>query len=244
MPIAYTQWADTYELFEGETAQETWRQGIAADLAKLAGGPGRVLDLGAGTGVGTRVLGKLLPRLEVTSLDRSPEMLNWGKVPKDRQIVGDMADFRAGQDVTGDAFDFVVSGFDALNYLPPEALASCLAGVADVLRPGGHMVFDYSTRKVLSADWAALEYSQDKDGYTLHRRHAWERAYDRSRTVLTLSRSGEVLWRETHIQYVVDPFTLEEIARAHGLHTVAVRNIESDTYSPSHTTHVYVLRRK
>ncbi|GAA3353720.1 hypothetical protein GCM10017744_008350 [Streptomyces antimycoticus] len=244
MPIAYTQWAATYELFEGETARETWRQGIAADLAKLADGPGRVLDLGAGTGIGTRVLGELLPRLEVTSLDRSPEMLDWGKVPKTRQIVCDMTDFRAGEGFPGGAFDFVVSGFDALNYLPPEALAGCLAGAADALRPGGHMVFDYSTRKVLSADWAVLEYSQEKDGHTLHRRHVWERAHDRSRTVLTLSRGGEVLWRETHIQYVVDPFTLEEVARANGLHTVAVRNIDSDAYSPSHTTHVYVLRRK
>ncbi|MEU5426331.1 class I SAM-dependent methyltransferase [Streptomyces olivoreticuli] len=238
MTIAYAQWADTYELFEGETAQDTWRQGIAADLAKLAGGPATVLDLGAGTGVGARVLTELLPALQVTSLDRSPEMLDRGKVPKERQLVGDMADFR-----TDSVYDFVVSGFDALNYLPPQALASCLSCVADALRPGGHLIFDYSSRKVLSSDWRALAYEQEKDGYRLHRRHHYEAAFDRSRTVLTLRRDGQTLWRETHVQYVMDPFTLEEIARGHGLQTLSVRNIDSDTYSPQHTTHVYVLRK-
>ncbi|WP_069885203.1 class I SAM-dependent methyltransferase [Streptomyces luteocolor] len=236
MPIAYAHWAGTYELFEGETARETWRLGIAAELAKLVEGPARVLDLGAGTGVGARVLGELLPQLDVTSLDRSAEMLDRGEVPKDRQVVADMAGFRAGE-----GYDFVVSGFDALNYLPPSDLASCLSCAADALRPGGHMVFDYSSRKVLKSDWGALEYENEKDGHTLHRRHHWESAFDRSRTVLTLRRGAETLWHETHLQYVMDPFTLEETARGHGLRTVSVRDIDGDAYSPAHTTHVYVL---
>lgn len=237
--IAYTNWADTYELFEGQTATDIWRLGIAAELGRLGTGVATVLDLGAGTGIGSRVLGETAPGLTVTCLDRSAAMLDCGGVPSERRIVADMADFS----VPPGSFDFVVSGFDALNYLPPEPLANCLACVAGGLRPGGHLVFDYRSRKVLAVDWGNLEYEHEKDGHRLHRRHSYEFLFERSRTVLSLYRGDELLWRETHIQHVVDPFRLEEMARGNGLETLLVRNIDSTHFSPAHPTHVYVMRK-
>ncbi len=139
---AYDHWSDTYELFEGAMAEDTWRLGIGAELAKLAApGPVRILDLGAGTGMGSRVLADLIPQGEVTSLDRSAAMLEHGGIPPELRIVGDMARFTAEPD----SYDFVVSGFDALNYLTAADLAECLGNAAAALRPGGHLVFDYSS---------------------------------------------------------------------------------------------------
>ncbi|WP_062650028.1 class I SAM-dependent methyltransferase [Streptomyces maremycinicus] len=240
MTTAYENWADTYELFEGTMSEDTWRQGIGAELIKLAHGPVRILDLGAGTGMGTRVLAELVPRGEVVSLDRSAAMLEHGGIPPERRIVGDMADFTTDPD----SFDFVVSGFDALNYLPLADLAGCLAGAAAALRQGGHLVFDYSSRKVLQEDWRDLEHEESRNGVRLHRRHRWDPALRRSRSVLTLFDAERMLWRETHLQYVVDPFTMEEIGRAAGLSTVRVRDIDGEGFTPGHTTHVYVLRKE
>ncbi|TDC00112.1 class I SAM-dependent methyltransferase [Micromonospora fluostatini] len=236
----YDDLAEVYERYAGAAARAVWRLGVGAELAVLAPGTPRVLDLGAGTGIGTGVLTELVPGAEVTSLDRSAEMLARGGVPAERRIVADMADFTVEQ-----PFDAVVSGFDSLNYLPPDRLADCLARVADALRPGGHLVFDYCSRRFLrtDADVGASE-TDLGDGLRLHRRrHAFEEAFSRSRTFLTLYRADEPLWHQHHVHYTVDPFTLEELARGAGLETLLIRNLGDRQFTPGQATHLYVLRR-
>lgn len=237
---SYDNLAAVYDRYAGETARTVWRLGVGAELAKLASGPATVLDLGAGTGIGAEVLSEMVAEMEVISLDRSEQMLRHGGVPPQRRIVADMAAF----DVAPRRFDFVVAGFGSLNYLPADRLADCLACVSNALRPGGHLLFDYCSRRLLSADADTGPMAVEFDGHRLLRhRHAYEARFARSRTFLSLYRGDELLWHDVHVQYTLDPFELEELARGDGMATVLVRNLADRYFSPAEPAHLYVMRR-
>lgn len=239
MGDTYTAWAAVYEEFEGETSRATWRDGIVAELARLGcSGGARVLDLGAGTGIGRRVLGEAFPGIHVDSLDRSAEMLRAGGVPPDTAIVADMAGFA----VPEGGYDYVVSGFDALNCLDRYRLGGCLACASAALRPGGRMVFDYSSRRVLKYDWADLRVERDGAAGRLRVQTRYEPVLDRTRVELSLhDHAGGERWAEAHHHYTVDPFLMEELARQAGLRVLRVRDLAGDTYSPGSITHLYVM---
>lgn len=239
MAEAYGAWAETYEELVGEAAAAVWRAGVGAEVARLARGPAEVLDLGAGTGIGERVLAELRSGLSVTSLELSEAMLERGNVPPDRRIVGDMAAFS----VAPRTFDFVVSGFDSMNYLSPAQLTACLSCVSDALPPGGHLVFDYCSARFLGGLALAAPSELVVGDRRLHRRHSFEPEFPRCRTVLSLYRERQLLWRETHLHYVTDPFAMDDLARRTGLETVLVRNLRDQRFSPEAVSHVYVMRK-
>lgn len=237
---AYDDLAEIYDQYAGAAARTVWRLGVGAEVARLATGAPSVLDVGAGTGIGAEIISELVPGADVVSLDASAEMLSRGGVPPERRIVADMADFT----VAPRQFDFVVSGFDSLNYLAPDRLADCLACVADALRPGGYLIFDYCSRRFLHTDAQEGPATIEVGDLRLHRsRHAFEAPFARSRTFLSLYRDEELVWRQTHTHYAVDPFALEELARGDGLETLSIRNLADERFTPGQATHVYVMQR-
>jgi len=234
----YTLWASLYDAFEADDAAATWRAGVLAELLRLDLAAPRVLDIGAGTGIGGRVMADALPGATVVSLDRSSAMLDAGRVPHGQRIVADMADFA----VEGALFDVVTCGFDALNCLAPDRLARCLACVARALRPGGVFVFDYSMPHLLEVLWAHLDVVTDNGGPTLHRRHRFDPAARRLRVDLELWVEGRAVWQETHFHYALDAPELIEAASRHGFAVDSVRDLAGqDGQSP--TARVFVLRR-
>lgn len=235
----YGKWASVYERFEREAALETWRRGVVVEIRRLGARPGaRILDLGAGTGIGRRVLLEEVRGARVVCLDQSIAMLEAGGVPSDLRVVTNMAAFALDE-----RFDFVVSGFDALNYLGVADLATCFASVASVLRDDGWLVFDYSSRRLLKYEWGDLAYVSLADGMALERKHLYEPEADRTRIDLRLVKDGRVDWEETHYHQSVDPYTIDELAEAAGLALVRVRDVDSETFSPGAPTHVYMLRK-
>jgi SAM-dependent methyltransferase len=112
-------------------------------VADAGGGP--VLELGVGTG---RLALPLAERgLDVTGLDDSPEMLDRlrAKPGADRLVLveGDMADPSTGTGLADGSFAVVLIGFNTLFCLTTaEAQASCVAGVARLLAPGGHFAVE------------------------------------------------------------------------------------------------------
>lgn len=235
---AFAHWAATYELFEGDIAWDTWRQGILHELLRLNRTQLRVLDVGAGTGIGYRAIKHELPDAVTTSLDRSVEMLDAGEVPMDQRLVADMAGFSLVEH-----YDAVVSGFDALNYLNYEGLAGFFRSAAAVLREGGHVIFDYSSPKLLREDWRCLETSTERDAFTLRRRHRFDDLLKRSESELILARAGAVLWTEIHYQYAYDTYEVYRLANRYGFEVEETRNIDGTPFSPASTTHVYVMSR-
>jgi SAM-dependent methyltransferase len=238
--VLYDRWAATYEEFEGSVASDTWDHGIVREVVALGLSAPRMLDLGAGTGVGRERLLAAIPNASVVSLDRSAEMLDAGRIPEAERVVADMADFR----LEPDSFDVAVCGFDAFNYLDAAGVDACLRSLAECLGPGGYFIFDYSSRKMLKYDWGNLQSVTRAAGRVLHRDHRWDPVLNLSRTELVLKDArGRRVWREVHVQYALDPSDIYELAHRHGFEIERVRNINGETYSPSAPMHVYVLRR-
>jgi SAM-dependent methyltransferase len=126
---------------------------LAARVARHR--PQLVLELAAGTGVLTRAMTALLPDADITATDLNVAMVEVGstQVPT---ATWQQAD--AGQLPFDDAtFDVVACQFGVM-FLPDRPAA--YAGIARVLRPGGHFVFNswgpLSTHEVETTVIAAL----------------------------------------------------------------------------------------
>jgi SAM-dependent methyltransferase len=109
----YDQLAASYDAEHGAEAAATWRAGILPLIRRFAPRGGSVLDLGAGTGVGGRLVRQALAPRYLVGLDRSAAMLARAEGVYDLRVVGDISllPFRS------EAFDVCVAGFDTLNHL-------------------------------------------------------------------------------------------------------------------------------
>jgi SAM-dependent methyltransferase len=238
----YDSLAREYESLLGDVAEATWRSGILAELSRLR--PRReqvIIDLGAGTGIGGRLIREAGWGHRRIGVDRSAHMLKSALRNYESLVIADMAMLPAA----ASSADFIVSGFDTLNYLPPAHLQSCLAGAARCLKPGGWLIFDYSSPELLRRRWRHCRYDQQLADGTLR----WRNRYDTvaGKCVSRIERcdaQGNAAWRETHIQYALDTYALHEAALAAGLRTERVRDLERPEFSPSASTHVWILRKE
>lgn len=129
---------DAYYAAAGEAASIT--PDGTPRTAGAGGGPVRVLDLGAGTGLLTAVLAGALPNAELTLLDEAPGMLAQAKerladiAGRLTLIEGDLfTDFPDGP------FDVIASGL-AIHHLDPADQARVYALAREHLAPGGVFV--------------------------------------------------------------------------------------------------------
>ncbi len=238
---AYDSLASEYDDLLGDLAEATWRNGILAELARLGAGAGTVvIDLGAGTGTGGKLIGDAGWSHRRIGVDRSARMLRSAAGRYEATIVADITAVPAGASCA----DFIVSGFDTLNYLSPGQFRQCLGAAARCLKLGGWLVFDYSSPGLLRGTWRDLRYDQQLPDGILRWRHHYDSAAARS--VSSIERhdaGGNVTWRETHVQYALDAYPLHEAAAAAGLRTERVRDLDRPEFSPSASTHVWVLRK-
>ncbi|TLP54855.1 class I SAM-dependent DNA methyltransferase [Microbispora triticiradicis] len=239
----YARLAEEYDALLGELAESTWRQGIVAELAGLSGGTGtRIADIGAGTGIGGRLMRELRPDFQIVGLDRAASMLERARGSYRRTVVADASE---GLPFEDREFDVLVSGFDTLNYFDPAVLGVFLADAARCLRESGLLIFDYSSPRLLREEWRDLEYEEDHaDG-----RVRWSHRYDASRdrcvsTVERYSESGELKWREQHAQYALDAYSLAGLAEKQGLSVERVRDLDKPVYTPLANTHIWVMSRQ
>lgn len=144
------RFADVYDDWYGDDGSLALSQvgtptDVADHLGELFGTGGAILELGVGTG---RLALAMADRgLLVTGLDVSPAMLDKlrSKPGADRIVLveGDMADPASTVEQPVDGFDAVVIGFNTFfNLTTPSDQASCLRGVAKLLRPGGILVLE------------------------------------------------------------------------------------------------------
>ena len=158
-----TRWQDLAGADEGEAyaARLAARAASGVDMhgeadrvdAVLEGEPGRVLDAGCGTG---RVAIELARRgHDVLGVDLDASMLAVAR----RQAPGMAwveADLAALEDVDlGAPFDLVVCAGNVVPLLTPGSEAAAIAGMADVLRPGGWFVCGFG----LDADHLPLDHA-------------------------------------------------------------------------------------
>lgn len=243
MPEIYTHLAAEYDVLLGELAEQTWQQGILAELLPAyADVSVCVVDLGAGTGVGGRLLAELGTGAYRIGVDRSAAMLDRAGGCYEKTFVADIA---TALPLTGLDADVVVSGFDTFNYLTAGQLTACLRYVGGCLRPGGCVFFDYSTPYLLRHEWCDAAYDQAVagDGH-LHWRHRFDSSAARSVTEVSRhAADGTLRWRETHAQYALDTCELGQIAAAAGLSVSKVRDLSRGEFSPVSRTHLWALRK-
>jgi SAM-dependent methyltransferase len=128
---------------------------------RLLGGPGKILELGCGSGRVTLPL--LRDGHQVVGLDHSPQMLErlgerLERSPaklrqRCRLVAGDLRDF-----TVGGRYPLVIAAFNVIEHLYTRSeLAACLGRVSAHLAPGGRFVFDV---QVPDLEWLTRDQSQ------------------------------------------------------------------------------------
>ena len=118
---------------------------VADLIAARAGVAPRLLEVAAGTGIGTAALVAALPSARITATDLNPAMIAWAaaRVEGPDWLVADAQHL----EFAADTFDYVVCQFGAM-FFPDKPAA--FAEAARVLAPRGTAVYTI---------WDAVEYS-------------------------------------------------------------------------------------
>jgi SAM-dependent methyltransferase len=239
---SYTDLAGEYDALLGALAEQTWHRGILAEVNRLGWDRhGLVVDLGAGTGIGGRLLAAEAGATRLIAVDDAEPMLARAAPYYERLLLSDIANV-ALPDASA---DLVVCGFDTLNYLNPVQLASCFESVSRLLHPAGWLVFDYSSPQLLRCHWRDLATVDQLPEGTLHWRHRFDA--DLGYCLTTVERRDIVdrtVWREEHIQYALDTAELQALAATAGMRVDRVRDLDRAEFSPAAHTHVWTLLKE
>jgi cyclopropane fatty-acyl-phospholipid synthase-like methyltransferase len=101
-------------------------------LSLLQGTQGSILDVGCGDGLLTRQVKQLLPQCPIAALDNSADQIRLARAAAEG-ITFIHADIR---EFSSEPFDTAYS-FYAFPHIPKSGLASALAAVRKLLKPGG-----------------------------------------------------------------------------------------------------------
>lgn len=142
---AYTDFAYLYDIFMEDVPYEAWAQLIMSLMNTYGEGIHKVVDLGCGTGVITRMLAKA--GYEMIGIDLSSDMLSVAASSGDEDdnsilyINQNMSAFELGENA--DAF---ISVCDSINYLiMDDDILGCLKSVKNYLNKDGLFIFDFNT---------------------------------------------------------------------------------------------------
>ena len=130
----------------------------------LAGGTGRVLDIGAGAGRTTLMIAMARPRVEVVALDNfsadyisdhgAPHIMrNMAAAGVDRRVTIERADMLR-LPFEQNTFDAAVSSY-AMDHLAQPQVGTALAEVRRVVRPGG----EFLLMVIVPSVWSVVAYS-------------------------------------------------------------------------------------
>ena len=134
----YTGFAKFYDRIMGDRTEEIDR--IRTYISRHGPAARSLLELGCGTGA---LLSGLAADLDVTGIDRSPQMLAIAaeSVPGAHLVHGDMTAF-----TLPDRFDVVICMFDTLNHVASfDRWLSLFSCVHEHLTEGGLFIFDVNT---------------------------------------------------------------------------------------------------
>ncbi len=154
---SYSGFARFYDRIMGDRSEEIER--IRSYISKFRPAATSLLELGCGTGA---LLAELASTLEVSGVDRSPEMLAIaaGRVPSAHLARADISAFSLAA-----RFDVVICMFDTLNHLPAfDGWLALFDRVHEHLADDGLFIFDVNTAGRLRRLHGAPAYLDEFDG--------------------------------------------------------------------------------
>jgi SAM-dependent methyltransferase len=163
----YDAIAPIYDEWQTWGAMTPFASVAAAKLAPLLDGEGRaaaragsdrpaLLDVGCGTGTMLLDVRRACPAWRLAGIDASAGMLAAARAKPGGANDVTWARASLGALPFARAFDVCTAFFDTLNHLPDApSLARAFAAAAAVLRPGGLLVFDVTSRSGFEQWWEA-----------------------------------------------------------------------------------------
>jgi ubiquinone/menaquinone biosynthesis C-methylase UbiE len=159
----YSKLADIYDAVMEDVDYEFWADFIDAIMLKHHPNPVDVLELACGTGSVSLFLDEL-ECYNVMGTDKSSQMIQKARQKNEEMLCNvqfEVMDFLDLQ--INNTFDVAFSVFDSINYLQnAEEVLAFLNEVESVLRPGGLLIFDFTTPK---NSIQAIEYLNNEEGY-------------------------------------------------------------------------------
>lgn len=126
------------------------------ELVADAPGPGRILDIGSGTGILTEKLVQLFPEASITALDISPQMVEQGRTrfPGAGNVEWTVGDIR---DLPSDPPFNMVASSSSLHWVTP--IDDAFRAIATVMCPGARFVFGMMLADTLAELHAARHHA-------------------------------------------------------------------------------------
>lgn len=243
---AYRGFAEIYDRVMRHVGYQMWADYVGELCRLYQVAPQTALDLACGTGSTTFPLARM--GIQVTGLDRSPEMLARAR----RRAAGaglgvafregDMRRFEVDSPV-----DLVTCLYDSINYvLVPEELVSVCNCVFRALRPGGLFIFDANTPyRLSSVDDEPMFF--DEEDFCL----VWRNSYDPLTMIWRAELTGFVRrrelferFREVHEERAYAPQELADAVTRGGLELLGMFGAFGFDAVDERTARVYVVARR
>jgi SAM-dependent methyltransferase len=159
----YDAMAPVYDAFTSGNDFEGWLSDLLPHLERCGLSPGRLLDVGCGTG--KSFLPMLARGWDVVGCDLSAEMLGLAREKTSGAVLLELADMR--ELPRFGSFDLVWALDDAINYLlSAEELTAALTGMRSNLAPDGLLVFDLNVHHTYRTVFAE-RHVVERDGMRL-----------------------------------------------------------------------------
>lgn len=245
----YSALASGYDLVMDHVDYDAWAAYVHVLLQQYADAPGRVVELGGGTGslaVRLQPMGDydyVLTDGSAAMLTRARKKISATDVPI-RCARAEFTEVTRSQLPLENPADAVVLVYDGLNYLlTPAAVATLFRRVHDLLRPGGVAVVDQSTpansveREDDFEDEAAVE------GFAYVRENQYDPETRRHKTTFELTVDGTSV-TERHVQRAYTLAEMRDVLEASPL--VVEAAYDDVTTAPAHDESPrihWVLRR-
>ena len=253
MPITQQTIYHDYAPIYDAIGQEAFAAALAAQLLpKLPMRPRSALDLATGTGAAARTLAAA--GLRVTAVDRSARMLEIARGRARDQgltitwIEADLLDLPTATPLLPTAsFELITCLYDSLNYLTgDDDLKRLCAAVAQLLTPGGQLVFDLNTEAEYSNWDDRDQVVYDAGGMLVYNRLSFDRTRRIARgRIVWFNDDGTRWWRgsEQHTQRAWSEPELLSALEGAGLQLTGMYTPHWDAVSPNSPRIVYMATR-
>lgn len=160
----YSKLADIYDSVMEDVDYELWADFIDAIMLEHHPNPVDILELACGTGSVSLFLDEL-ECYNMVGTDKSSQMIQKAHQKNKEMLCNVQFEVMDFLDLQLDrTFDVVFSVFDSVNYLQNgDEVLTFLNEAKSVLRPGGLLIFDFTTPK---NSIQAIEYLNNEEGYT------------------------------------------------------------------------------